>query len=90
MSDPRVLLEKNPETHIARLTLNNPERKNCYEPEMRRAMREAMDDVANDDDIKVLVLRGAGGVFCSGADMRRVMSSAASTRLSLSLRLRYR
>jgi len=70
MSDPRVLLEKNPETHIARLTLNNPERKNCYEPEMRRAMREAMDDVANDDDIKVLVLRGAGGVFCSGADMR--------------------
>lgn len=70
MSDPRVLLDKDRETHIARLTLANPERKNCYDPPMRRAMREALADVANDDDIKVLLLRGAGGVFCTGADMR--------------------
>src|SRR5262249_42559978 len=70
MSDPRVVLEKSPETHIARLTLNNPERKNCYDPTMRRALRLAMEDVANDDDLKVLLLRGAGGVFCTGADMR--------------------
>jgi len=70
MSDPRVLLEKHHETHIARLTLNNPERKNCYDPEMRRAMGAAMDDVANDDDMKVLLLRGAGSVFSAGADMR--------------------
>lgn len=70
MADPRVLLEKDPETHIARLTVNNPERKNCYDPEMRRAMGEAMHDVANDDGMKVLLLRGAGGVFSAGADMR--------------------
>jgi len=70
MTDPRVLLEKDHATHIARLTLNNPERKNCYDPEMRRAMGAALDDVANDDEIKVLLLRGAGGVFCTGADMR--------------------
>ena len=70
MSDPRVLLDKDRETHIARLTLNQPERKNCYDPEMRRAIGAAMDDVATDDDIKVLLLRGAGSVFCTGADMR--------------------
>jgi enoyl-CoA hydratase len=69
MSDPRVLLDKDHATHIARLTLNHPERKNCYDPEMRRAIGAAMDDVANDDDIKVLLLRGAGSVFCTGADM---------------------
>jgi len=74
MSDPRVLLDKDRETHIARLTLNNPERKNCYDPEMRRAIRAAMDDVANDDDIKVLLLRGAGSIFCTGADMRKAYS----------------
>lgn len=74
MSDPRVLLDKDPETHIARLTLNQPERKNCYDPEMRRAMRAALDDVANDDGIKVLLLRGAGSVFCTGADMSRAYS----------------
>ena len=53
MSDPRVLLEKDHRTHIARLTLNQPERKNCYDPEMRRAMHAAMDDVAADDMFKV-------------------------------------
>lgn len=70
MADTRVLLEKDPETHIARLTLDNPERKNCYDPEMRRAMGAALEDVANDDAMKVLLLRGAGSVFCTGADMR--------------------
>jgi len=70
MADARVLLEKDHRTHIARLTLNNPERKNCYDPEMRRAIGAAMDDVAADDGMKVLLLRGADGVFCTGADMR--------------------
>jgi enoyl-CoA hydratase/carnithine racemase len=70
MADPRILLEKDSETHIARLTIDNPERKNCYDPEMRRAMGAAMDDVANDDAVKVLLLRGKGGVFSAGADMR--------------------
>jgi len=71
MTDPRVLLQKDPASHIARLTLDQPDRKNSYDPEMRRAMGAAMDDVANDDDIKVLLLRGSGSVFSTGADMRR-------------------
>lgn len=74
MPDPRVLLQKDVATHIARLTLNQPEKKNCYDPPMRRAVREAMDDVANDDDMKVLLLRGAGSIFCTGADMRNAYS----------------
>lgn len=74
MPDPRVVLEKDATTHVARITLNQPEKKNCYDPPMRRAIGEAMDDVANDDDIKVLLLRGAQGVFCSGADMRNAYS----------------
>ena len=74
MSDPRVLLEKDPQTHVARLTLNQPEKKNCYDPPMRRAMAAAMNDVAEDDDMKVLLLRGAEGIFCTGADMRNAYS----------------
>jgi enoyl-CoA hydratase len=74
MTDPRVLLEKDHDTHIARLTLNHPERRNCYDPQMRRAMGAAMDEVASDDAIKVLLLRGTGGVFCAGADMRNAYS----------------
>ncbi|MCB0995322.1 MAG: enoyl-CoA hydratase/isomerase family protein [Acidimicrobiales bacterium] len=69
MSDPRVLLETDPTTGIARLTLNNAERKNSYDPEMREALGAHLDDLAMDDSVKVVVLRGDGGVFSTGADM---------------------
>lgn len=70
----RVLLEVDHATHIARLTINNPERRNTYDPPMRRRMQELLDDVAADDGVKVLVLRGAAGVFSTGADMNNAYS----------------
>ncbi|MBI4198065.1 MAG: enoyl-CoA hydratase/isomerase family protein [Chloroflexi bacterium] len=63
-----VILEKNPETHIARLTLNRPERLNAINAQMGLELAEAVEDVAADDDMRVLVLTGAGRGFCSGAD----------------------
>ena len=74
MPDPRVVLEKDAATHIARITLNQPEKKNCYDRPMRRAIAEAMHDIANDDDMKVLLLRGAESIFCTGADMQNAYS----------------
>ena len=67
--DDRVLLDRDGETGIARITLNNPERHNSYDPAMRRLLGRHLDDLAVDDDIKVVHLRGAGGVFSTGADM---------------------
>jgi enoyl-CoA hydratase/carnithine racemase len=54
---------------IGRITLNNPDRRNAYDPTMREQMSAYLDDLADDDAIKVVVLRGAGGVFSAGADM---------------------
>lgn len=68
-SETRVLLERDDETGIARITLDNPERKNAYDPAMRAQLGEYLDELAYDDDTKVVVLRGAGGVFSTGADM---------------------
>jgi len=65
----RVHLEVDREHHIARLTIDRPDRKNAYDPPMREQMREHLHEVADDDDIKVLILRGAEGVFTTGADM---------------------
>jgi enoyl-CoA hydratase len=67
--DPRVHCERNPDTHVARLTIDNPKRRNAYDPPMRRALRMHLDELAADDDIKVVVLRGTEGVFSTGADM---------------------
>lgn len=64
-----MVLEHDQHTGIARITINNAERRNSYDPEMRQQMAEYLDQLAWDDDIKVVVLRGEGGVFSTGADM---------------------
>src|SRR5438045_449846 len=74
MTDGRVLMERDDATGIARITLNNPERNNCYDPAMRTQLGAYLDDLAMDDAIKVVVLRGEGGVFSTGADMGNAYS----------------
>ncbi|ROO85176.1 enoyl-CoA hydratase/carnithine racemase [Actinocorallia herbida] len=69
MTDDRVLLDRDATTGIARITFNAPERRNAYDPAMRRRLGAHLDDLAEDDDIKVVHLRGSGGVFSTGADM---------------------
>jgi enoyl-CoA hydratase/carnithine racemase len=74
LADGRVLLERDQATGIARITLNNPERRNTYDPPMRRQLAEYLDDLAMDDAVKVVLLRGEGGVFSTGADMGNAYS----------------
>ncbi len=69
MTDPRILMERDESTGIARITINNPERRNCYDPAMRAQFGEFLDELAMDDAIKVVLLRGEGGIFSTGADM---------------------
>ena len=69
MSDDRVLIELDRSTGIARISLNNPERRNSYDAAMREQLGSYLDDIALDDDVKVVHLRGEGGVFSTGADM---------------------
>ena len=60
------------ERHIAKITLNRPERKNAIQmPEMNRELKRKIDIAQDDDDIKVIVLAGAGTHFCSGEDVTR-------------------
>lgn len=69
MNDDRVLMERDPATGIARVTLNDPERRNTYDPAMREQIGACLAEIAADDSIKVVLLRGEGGVFSTGADM---------------------
>ena len=58
---------------------NNPERHNAVSLEMWQAMGDIVDDFAEDDAIKVVVLTGAGGkAFVSGADLSKFESERAS------------
>jgi enoyl-CoA hydratase len=68
-TDDRVLFDVDPEKRIATITLNNPGQRNSYDAAMRDALARHLDRVAEDDDLTVVLLRGADGVFSTGADM---------------------
>ncbi|PRC41440.1 enoyl-CoA hydratase [Mycobacterium sp. ITM-2017-0098] len=67
--DNRVLFDVDRDRRIATITLNNPKQRNSYDASMRELLARYLDDVAEDDDITVVLLRGAEGVFSTGADM---------------------
>jgi enoyl-CoA hydratase/carnithine racemase len=54
---------------IATITLNRPDRMNAWTAIMERDVRNAMEAASNDDNVRVIVLTGAGRGFCAGADM---------------------
>ncbi len=68
-TDDRVLFDVDRDKRIATITLNNPKQRNSYDAAMRDAVGHCLDRVAEDDDITVVLLRGADGVFSTGADM---------------------
>jgi enoyl-CoA hydratase len=65
-----VLYEK--EGHIAHITLNRPKKLNTVSPELVRDWEAAMNEAEEDDDIKVIIFKGAGRAFSAGADLSGV------------------
>jgi len=53
---------------VATLTLNRPERRNAAHEAMHRELEDVFRDVGEDDDIRAIVLTGAGDAFCAGGD----------------------
>jgi enoyl-CoA hydratase/carnithine racemase len=54
---------------VRTLTLNRPRRKNAINPELWIALRDALNAAGRDRGVRALVITGAGGSFCSGADI---------------------
>ena len=56
--------------HIVTLTFNKPEKKNPLSQEMVNELLWALDDAEASDDVRVIVLTGAGNAFSAGADLK--------------------
>lgn len=62
-------LEYSVRDHIATIRLNRPEQKNAFTLEMIDDWAEALYAAETDPEVRVVVLTGAGGSFCSGVDL---------------------
>ncbi len=73
MSEPLVLREDH--GAVAVLTMNAPGRLNALSNAMIAALSDALDSLAADERIRVVVLRGAGRAFCAGHDLREMQAA---------------
>ncbi|HEX4777080.1 MAG TPA: crotonase/enoyl-CoA hydratase family protein [Acidimicrobiia bacterium] len=67
-----MVVEQERRGQIALVTLNRPEARNAINGEVAQAMEATLDELEADDDVRALVLTGAGTVFCAGADLKMV------------------
>jgi len=69
-----TILARSDAASIATLTLQAPERLNALSDAMLEALTDALDKIAADPGIRVVVLKGAGKAFCAGHDLKEMQA----------------
>jgi enoyl-CoA hydratase len=72
LSDEHLLVERDGPVTV--LTLNRPEARNAFSPQMLTRLEDAWIEAEADDDVRVVVLTGAAGHFCAGADLKAMFN----------------
>lgn len=68
------------EGHVALITLNRPQARNAFSPEVLVRLDRAWADAEADPEVRVAVITGAGDVFCAGADLARLIPLMSGAR----------
>lgn len=64
---------------VATITLNRPERLNSFDMKLGSELSDALQDIAQDKTIRVVVLRGTGKGFCGGGDVKEMHAARDKT-----------
>ena len=54
---------------IGIIKLNRPDKRNALHPDLVKQMKEKLNEIRDDDNVKVLIITGEGKAFCAGADL---------------------
>ncbi len=76
MNDQEQLIETH-ENGVTTITMNRPDARNAMTGEMIQALLEALPRLAQDSQVRCIVLTGAGGAFCAGGDVKGFASGAS-------------
>ncbi|KJE35259.1 enoyl-CoA hydratase [Thalassospira sp. HJ] len=57
---------------VATLTMNNPKRRNALSGAMMAALQDAFDRIANESNVRCVILAAEGPVFCAGHDLKEM------------------
>jgi len=71
------------ENGVATITLNRPDKLNAICPELVTDLINVIDEVAQDDEVRSVLLTGAGRAFCAGGDIGDLLSSSMETPVEL-------
>ena len=66
---PELILERLADAGVARIILNRPEKRNCWNRALCDAFLESLDIIRADKELKVVITKGAGTVYSSGLDL---------------------
>jgi 2-(1,2-epoxy-1,2-dihydrophenyl)acetyl-CoA isomerase len=77
MSDDVLLNER--DGRVAVLTLNRPKAKNALDTALILALSTQLPALAEDPSVRAIVITGAGGAFCSGADLKSAIADGSAT-----------
>jgi 2-(1,2-epoxy-1,2-dihydrophenyl)acetyl-CoA isomerase len=69
-----VLYEKH--GAVANIALHRPKKLNAFDGTMHKELHQALDDAAQDDEVRCIVVRGEGRGFSAGADLAQIVSEA--------------
>ena len=65
------------EEGVGLITLNRPDRLNAWNTEIEKELRDVMQSASVSDDVRAIVITGAGRGFCAGADMSDLSDSSS-------------
>lgn len=68
---------------VRTLTLNRPHRRNAINPELWVALRGSLEEIRDDPSVRTVVVTGAGGAFCSGADLAEISDAHPTAKMRL-------
>src|SRR5262249_1917631 len=76
MSDNEMVLQSL-DQGLLTITMNRPDRRNALNPGMTRGLVEAARRATEDTDVRAVLLKGAGGTFCVGGDVKSMAAGRA-------------